>query len=251
MPVGKAEIAKEIIALALGAAMGGAPRAGGSVASRILAGAAGSRGGVPSIPGISSASQKFMAKQYPEEFAPQAWHYYDVVNVPGAPNFNQLGKANEGTINEAGTMQDIGLHNRTITKYLRPGMNPREERIALQKGLEEEKSLPQFWNESSSRRPFSVSSSAVTGIRLTPDARIEVQWKSSPTWYTFKSYPDTRAASEAAQQLLKADSIGRAVMPLHRNGVPVKYQNPDIGWWNYANYDPKYAKRAYFHPKRG
>lgn len=246
MPVDKAEIAKEILALALGAAMGGAPRAGGSVASRLLAGAAGSgaagsSGGVPSIPGISSAAKKFMAKQYPEEFAPQAWHYYDVVNVTDGPNFNQNGKANMGTIDEAGIMQDIGLHNRTITKYLRPGMNPKEERIALQKGLEEEKSLPQFWNESSSRRPFSVSSSAVTGIRLTPDARIEVQWKSSPKWYTFRSYPDTRAASEAAQALLKADSIGQAVMPLQRNGVRLKFKSPEIGWWNEINYDPSYA----------
>lgn len=182
-----------------------------------------------------------MAKQYPEEFAPQAWHYYDVVNVPGGPNFNKNGKANKGIIDEAGIMQDIDLHNNTIKKYLRPGMTPKEERIALNKGLEEEKSLPQFWNESSSRRPFSVSSSAVTGIRLTPDARIEVQWKSSPDWYTFKSYPNTRAASEAAQALLKADSIGQAVMPFQRKGVPLKFKNPDIGWWNKINYDGTFA----------
>ena len=120
-------------------------------------------------------------------------------------------------------------------------MSPKEERIALQKGLEEEKSLPQFWNESASRRPFSVSSSAVTGIRLTPDARIEVQWKSSPKWYTFRSYPDTRAASEAAQKLLKADSIGQAVMPTQRNGVPLKFKESGIGWWNKKNYDPSFA----------
>lgn len=241
MPVNKAEIAKEILALALGAAMGGGARAGGSVASRLLAGAVRSGGGVPSIPGISSTAQKFMAKQYPEEFAPQAWHYYDVVHVPDGPNFNQNGKANMDTIREAGIMQDINLHNNTIKKYIRPGMTPKEERMALNKGLEEEKSLPQFWNESSSRRPFSVSSSAVTGIRLTPDARIEVQWKSSPNWYTFRSYPNTRAASEAAQQLLKADSIGQAVMPFQRNGVPLKFKNPGMGWWNKINYDGTYA----------
>lgn len=185
----------------------------------------------------------FMAKQYPEEFAPQAWHYYDVVNVPGAPNFNQHGKANKGTIEEAGIMQDIDLHNNTIKKYIRPGMTPKEERMALNKGLQEEKNLPQFWNESKSRRPFSVSSSAVTGIRLTPDARIEVQWKSSPDWYTFRSYPNTRAASEAAQELLKADSIGQAVMPVQRNGVKLKFNDPNMGWWNRRNYDPNYAHR--------
>lgn len=248
MPVSKAEIAKEILAFVLGAAMGGAPRVGGSVASRLLAGAAGSGaagsgGWAPSIPGISSAAQKFMAKQYPEEFAPQAWHYYDVVSVPDGPNLNQHGKSNKGIIDEAAIMQDIDLHNRTIAKYLRPGMNPKEERIALQKGLQEEKNLPQFWNESKSRRPFSVSSSAVSGIRLTPDARVEVQWKTSPTWYTFRAYPNTYEASLAAQELLKADSIGRAVMPYQRKGKPLNIKNPKVvSWWNRRNYDPAYAK---------
>ena len=241
MPVNKAEIAKEIIALALGAAMGGASRAGGSVASRIISGAAGSGGGVPSIPGISSVAQRFMAKQYPEEFAPQAWHYYDVVNIPGGANYNQHGKANESIIDAAGAMQELGEHNKAITQFLRPGMNPKEERIALQRGLEAEKNMPAFWNESKSRRPFSVSSSAVTGIRLTPDARIEVQWKSSPKWYTFKSYGDTRTASLAAQELLKADSIGRAVMPFQRKGKPINFRFPDVAWWNRKNYDGSYA----------
>lgn len=240
MAANKAEIAKEILALIAGAAMGGG-RAGSGLAGQLLASATG--GGVPSIPGMSGMAQKFMAKQYPEEFAPQAWHSYDVVNIPGKPNFNQHGKANSSIIDEAGVMQDIDLHNRTITKYLHLGMTPKQERLALQQGLQEEKNLPQFWNESDSRRPFSVSSSAVSGIRLTPDARIEVAWSSNPAkWYTFKEYPNTYEASKAAQELLKADSIGRAVMPYQRNGVVIKYKNPNIGWWNIDNYDGAMAK---------
>ena len=235
MASNKAEIAKEILSFIAGAAMSGG-RAGSGLAGQLLASASG--GGAPSIPGMSGVAQKFMAKQYPEEFAPKAWHIYDVINIPGAPNFNQHGKANSGVIDEAGVMQDIDLHNKTILKYIRPGMNPKEERIALQKGLEEEKNLPQFWNESDSRRPFSVSSSAVTGIRLTPDARIEVQWKGKPTWYTFQEYPNTYEASLAAQKLLKADSIGRAVYPIKSRHITPK---DDLGWWNKDNYDESYA----------
>ena len=114
--------------------------------------------------------------------------------------------------------------------------DPKTVRAALQRGLEEEKNLAAFWNESASRRPFQVSSSAVTGIRMTPDARIQVQWTGCPTWYTFKQYPDTHEASLAAQKLLQADSIGRAVYPV----VSRKVTNPLLGEWNSENYDPAY-----------
>lgn len=230
-----AQIAKEILAFLIGAGMNATPAAR---AAGILGSVSGASRSAPSIPGMSDAASQFMAKQYPEEFAPDAWHNYDVVNIPGKANFNQHGKANSSVIDEAGVMQDIDLHNRTITKYIRPGMTPKQQRLALNQGLQEEKNLPQFWNESKSRRPFSVSSSAVSGIRLTPDARIEVQWKNKPTWYTFKAYPNTYEASKAAQELLKADSIGRAVYPIRsRNIKPTS----DLGWWNYPNYDGSMA----------
>ena len=226
------ELAKEVLALLVGM---GASNTPAGLASRVLS----SSPSIPSIPGLSGMADKFMAKQYPEEFSPDAWHNYDVVNIPGKANFNQHGKANSSVIDEAGVMQDIDLHNKTITKYIRPGMTPKQQRLALNQGLQEEKNLPQFWNESKSRRPFSVSSSAVSGIRLTPDARIEVQWKNKPTWYTFKAYPNTYEASKAAQELLKADSIGRAVYPIRsRNIKPTN----DLGWWNYPNYDGSMAQ---------
>lgn len=221
------ELAKEVLALLVGMGFSNTPA---GLASRVLSGSP----SIPSVPGMSGMADKFMAKQYPEEFSPQAWHNYDVVNIPGKANFNQHGKANSSIIDEAGIMQDIDLHNRTITKYLRPGMTPKQQRLALNQGLQEEKNLPQFWNESASRRPFSVSSSAVSGIRLTPDARIEVQWKNGPTWYTFKQYPNTYEASKAAQELLKADSIGRAVYPVVSRNIKA---NNDLGWWNRPNYD--------------
>ena len=139
-------------------------------------------------------------------------------------------------------MQSLDEHNNAIQKYvsmLPPGADPKTVRAALYRGLEEEKKLDAFWDESKSRKPFSVSSSAVTGIRLTPDARIEVQWKGRPTWYTFKQYPTTYDASLAAQKLLNADSIGRAVYPVISR--PPRNPNPLLGSFNMANYDGAFA----------
>ena len=225
----KQEVAKALLQLALGMGMGGAARGGPSLLS-IASGAS-------FTPGVPGGADAFMAKQYPTEFAPDRYHNYQVVNIPGDANMNQFGKSYSDTINEAGRMQTMKEHNDAIMKYVRPGMKPKELRAALEMGIEDEKKLPQFWNESNSRRPFKVSSSAVTGIRLTPDARIQVQWKGKPTWYTFQQYPNTQEASLAAQELLQADSIGRAVYPV----ISRKVNNPLLGSWNRQNYDGAFA----------
>lgn len=227
----KTEIAKQLLTLAFGMGLGGA--GGGVSVGSVLAGVGGSKGGIP------AGAASFAADNYPTEFAPDWAHVYDVINIPGQPNFNQHGKANADVIREAGRMQSLDEHNKAITKYVRPGMDPKTMRAALHRGLEEEKNLAAFWNESKSRRPFKVSSSAVTGIRLTPDGRIEVQWKGKPTWYTFKEYPNTYEASLAAQKLLQSDSIGRAVWPVVSR--PPKNPNPLLGEWNRDNYDGAYA----------
>lgn len=227
----KKEVAKALLQLALGMGMGGATKGGPSLLS-IASGAS-------FTPGVPGGADAFMAKQYPTEFAPDRYHNYGVVNIPGDANLNQFGKSYKAVIDEAGRMQTMKEHNDAIMKYVRPGMKPKELRAALEKGIEDEKKLPQFWNESESRRPFKVSSSAVTGIRLTPDARIEVQWKNSPKWYVFSQYPDTQQASVAAQELLKADSIGRAVYPVVSKNI--KNPKPGLGDWNRKNYDSAYA----------
>lgn len=225
----KAEVAKQLFSLILGMGMGGAARGGISMSF------------APSVAsGMTATADTFAAKNYPTEFSPQPYHTYDVVNIPGDANENQFGKSYMDVINEAGRMQSLKEHNDAIAKYVKmlpSNADPKTVRAALQRGLEEEKNLAAFWNESKSRRPFKVSSSAVTGIRMTPDARIEVQWKGRPTWYTFKQYPDTHEASLAAQQLLKAPSIGRAVYPV----VSRKVNNPKLGSWNMENYDSAYA----------
>lgn len=226
-----ATIAKEVLKAIFAMGMGGAAGGGiaGGVASRILGNMSGQTAG-------------FTARSYPDEFAPDAFHNYTVHNIPGPANWNSEGKENAGTIEQAGRMQELEEHNKAIRKFVRPGMTPKQEREALQLGLMEEKALPAFWNESESRVPFSVSSSAVTGIRLAPDGRIEVQWRGKPTWYTFKQYPDTYQASLAAQKLLRADSIGRAVFPVTHSKKYKELLAQGLGTWNDENYDGAMAR---------
>lgn len=216
----------------------------GTTASSLMSAVSGAYSGGSSTSSASSG-------EYPREFAPGQYHVYKVYNIPvperkrgeTTGNFNQMGKSYADVIDEAGRMQSAEEHYRALTKYIRPGMTPKQLHQAELMGRDEEKRLPAFWNESSSRRPFSVSSSAVSGIRLVPTgsggSRVEVQWKSSPTWYTFKEYPNTYEGSLAAQKLLKADSIGRAVMPYQRNGRTIKFKHPEnnYSWWNRPNYD--------------
>lgn len=231
MAANKAEIAKQLFNIILGMGMGGAARGGISLSF------------VPSVAsGMPASAETFAAKNYPTEFAPDAFHNYNVMHVSNGPNNNAWGKTNSDIIDIAGRMQTLDEHNKAITKFVRPGMNPQQLRQALNMGLEAEKHLPAFWNESKSRIPFRVSSSAVSGIRLTPDARIEVRLGTSPKWYSYKQYPDTQQASLAAQQLLQADRIGRAVMPFQRNGKPLNFKKGAVySEWSKPNYDPAYA----------
>lgn len=231
-----AELLRLILTAAMGGAMGapGAGMAGGAV-SGLMGGM-----GAPA----PTAVDRFLANQYPNNFVPGKYHEYDVTFVDSdTPNMNAEGKANMGIIDQAGRMQSMKEHNDAIKKYVRMGMPEAQLRDALNRGMDAERNLPAFWQESKSRRPFTVSSSAVRGIRLTPDARIEVQWKGSDNWYTFKQYDNTYDASLAAQSLLKADSIGRAVMPYQRNGKQLKFKNPEnnYSWFNRPNYDPSMA----------
>lgn len=187
---------------------------------------------------------------YPEEFAPGSTHDYQVVYSPRPDgvegpyqNMNYMGKANAATIAEAAEQQSLKEHNEVLTKYVRmlpKNATPRQVRDAIQRGRDEEKQLPKWWNESNNRREFSVSSSAVKGIRITPEGNVEVQWGSSPQWYTFKKYGNTHDASIAARKLLQSDSIGRAVYPVVSR--PPKKPNPLLGGWNRDNYEAAYAR---------
>lgn len=224
----EAEIAKQILLMLLGGAIGSM---GGT------AGILGGAGGI--LGGALGGSSGFGDDGYPKEFAPDKHHTYNVVHIQGKPNFNQYGKDYKAIIDEAGEMQSLKEHRDALTKYIRPGMTPKQLRVAEEMGIEEEKKLPKFWNESFDRRNFKVSSSAVSGIRITPSGNVEVRWGSSPKWYTFRQYANTHEASLKAKELLQADSIGRAVYPVKSRHI--KHPKKGLGKWNSENYEEAYA----------
>lgn len=243
--------ANDVMSFLAGMMSAGIP--GGSPASLLMGGAGGFGGAGGGAGGIGGGDGA--ARGYPEEFAPDSYHVYNVVYDPRPDgvkgpyaNMNYMGKADAATIDEAAEQQTLQEHNDVLTKYVRMlprNATPRQVRDAVRRGREEEKQLPKWWNESNNRREFSVSSSAVKGIRITPEGNVEVRWgkpsKKNPSgWYTFRKYGNTQLASQAAKELLKSDSIGRAVWPVVSRQP--KNPNPLLGGWNRPNYAEEYAK---------
>ena len=177
--------------------------------SRILQGLVGFRtdairGGTASR--ILGGSSPYAASSYPstKDF------YYDVYY------FNDGEPVNNRTLDRAAAqngarMQTIDEHNRAINKYIRPGMDPVERRWAIQKGLEEERALESFWEDSKPRVKLKAGSSAVSGIRINADNTISVQFGGKGKWYTYAGGPNRFEASLAAKDLVTAPSIGRAI----------------------------------------
>lgn len=233
--------AREIIELVLKRMLAGGSRVAG--AANILMGSVGENGATTS--------------GYPEEFAPGAYHTYSVLNIPRPnghegkwyQNMNQHGRADAATIAEAAEQQSIEEHEEAINQFVKllpKNATPAQVQAALNRGREAEKRLPKWWNESENRRKFSVSSSAVDGIRITPEGTVQVKWAKSPTWYTFKQYPNTHEASKAVRELLEMPSIGRAVYPVVSQGTGPRMSkdktNPGmLGEWNNRNYEAGFA----------
>lgn len=177
--------------------------------SRILQGLVGFRtdairGGTASR--ILGGSSPYAASSYPstKDF------YYDVYYFDdGEPVNNRT--LDRAAAQKGARMQTIDEHNRAINKYIRPGMDPVERRWAIQKGLEEERALESFWEDSKPRVRLKAGSSAVSGIRINTDNTISVQFGGKGKWYTYAGGPNRFEASLAAKDLVTAPSIGRAI----------------------------------------
>lgn len=182
---------------------------------------------------IANIKNNMKAKEYPKK--------YHVIRIPLAGGHHNVAR-DQAMIDEAGRMQEMNEHNRALFKYLRPGMSPKEVDIALRKGEKEEQNLPKYWEDLNYRKEFNVKSDAVHGVRVTPDAKIQVKWKGGPTWYTFRQFPNTYEASKEVQKLLSEDSIGRAVMPILTMKGGDKLAAKGYGKWNAANYNGAYAE---------
>lgn len=174
----------------------------------------------------------------PAETYPNPLHTVAVNYLPGHAQENA--SLQYGIADKAAQMQTLKEHNDTLLKYLRqlpPNASDKAKHLAIMQGVADEQALDAYWDDKKPRKEYTPSSSAVRSVRVTPDNRIEVQWGTSPKWYTFRQYPDPYKASLAMRQLLTSNSIGRAVMPYLRNGKPVKFKKAGMAWWNKKNYD--------------
>lgn len=176
------------------AALFGAGMAGGAARS-ILSGLGGG-GGVSTAGNVDSIGHNFN---------------YDLNYIPGRAQNN--GMLMQNIADEAILRQTPEEHMQALTKYVRPGMTPAEQKIALQRGKEYEESLLSWWDEDRPRRNFTPSSSAVSGIRITPDNRIQIRFGRGGTWYSYRGGATPNQAAIELKKLIgtRGQSIGRAL----------------------------------------
>ena len=188
------------LAAILGAGIGSG-MAGGTAGS-ILSGLGGSFGGGG---GVSTAGTGDKVSSIGHNFN------YDLNYIPGPAQENRMLMQN--IANEAILRQTPEEHMRALTKYVRPGMTPAEKKIALQRGKEYEESLLSWWDEDRPRRNFTPSSSAVSGIRITPDNRIQIRFGRGGKWYSYRGGATPNQAAFELKKLIgtNGNSIGRAL----------------------------------------
>lgn len=200
----KQKIAGELLrALLFGAGIG-AGMAGGSARS-ILSGLGGSFGESGGSSGVSTAGTGDKVDSIGHNFN------YDLNYIPGRAQNN--GMLMQNIADEAILRQTPEEHMRALTKYVRPGMTPAEQKIALQRGKEYEESLLSWWDEDRPRRNFTPSSSAVSGIRITPDNRIQIRFGMGGKWYSYRGGATPNQAAFELKKLIgkRGNSIGRAL----------------------------------------
>ena len=147
----------------------------------------------------------------PSDYPSDGTFVYPVNYLPGSTAFNTV----FGEDAEAARQQSLEEHNAALAKYLRPGMNPLQMQWAIAKGAEEERALPQFWDDLAPRRATRPTSNMMRGIRINPDNTISIQFGNAGKWYTYRGGPNRYEASREAQKLVTAPDIEKE---LNRNG---------------------------------
>lgn len=137
---------------------------------------------------------------------------YDLNYIPGSPQENRMLQqqiAAEGILRQ--TPEE---HMAALIKYVRPGMTPDEERKALQRGKEYEESLLSWWDDDRPRKNFTPSSSAVSGIRITPDNKIQIRFGRGNKWYSYRGGSSPNQAAIELKKLIgtNGQSIGRNLL---------------------------------------
>ena len=198
---------RALVAL-FGAGMAGG--AAGSIISGLGGGGGGSFGGEGSS-GVSAAGTGDKVSSIGHNFN------YDLNYIPGPARENRM--LVQDIANEAILRQTPEEHMRALTKYVRPGMTPAEKKIALQRGKEYEESLLSWWDDDRPRRNFTPSSSAVSGIRITPDNRIQIRFGRGGKWYSYRGGSTPNQAAIELKKLIGTNgkSIGRALCRKSKN----------------------------------
>lgn len=199
---------RALVAL-FGAGMAGG--AAGSILSGIGGGSGVSTAGTGGGSGVSTVGTGDNANSIGHNFN------YDLNYIPGPAQENRMLMQN--IANEAILRQTPEEHMRALTKYVRPGMTPAEKKIALQRGKEYEESLLSWWDDDRPRRNFTPSSSAVSGIRITPDNRIQIRFGRGGKWYSYRGGATPNQAAIELKKLIgtNGQSIGRALCRKSKN----------------------------------
>lgn len=174
----------------------GASAAGGVGAMTLLSGVGGGTGATASesMDKVDSLGHNFN---------------YDLNYIPGPAQMNRM--LMQQTADEYAPRQTLAEHVAALRHYVRPGMNPAQMKEALRRGKEYEQNLPQWWDDDRPRKNFTPSSSAVSGIRITPDNRIQIRFGKGSKWYSYRGGATPGDAAKEAMKLIgkNGQSIGR------------------------------------------
>lgn len=200
----------------------GASAAGGVGAMTLLSGVGGGGAGGA---GTGAAESMDKATNLGHNFN------YDLNYIPG-PERQDNKMLQQQTADEYGPRQTLEEHIAALRRFVRPGMTPAQMKEALRRGKEYEQSLPQWWDDDRPRANFTPSSSAVSGIRITPDNRIQIRFGKGTKWYSYRGGADPGSAAKEAMKL-----IGKNGQSIGRNLVR---KSKVFGQWAREHYLPGY-----------
>lgn len=176
---------------------------GSGLASSMSSGAGGlvtgiARGGVSGGAKVGAKADSLHAREIMADISRTANSLghnfnYDLNYIPGPPQENRM--LMQKTANEAILRQ-----------------TPEEHLAALQRG--DEKNLLSWWDEDRPRVNFTPSSSAVSGIRITPKNTIQIRFGRGGKWYSYRGGSTPGQAAIELKKLIgtNGQSIGRALL---------------------------------------
>jgi hypothetical protein len=111
-----------------------------------------------------------------------------------------------------GPAQNNGMLQQAMATMYGYRQTPEEHAAALRRGNESE--LTQWWDDDRPRANFTPSSSAVSGIRITPKGIIQIRFGRGNKWYSYRGGPTPNAAAVEAMKLIgtNGQSIGRNLL---------------------------------------